>query len=185
MADIGTIEITGLEERIKQLDNASTKNPLMEKRIQEVIRKSLQNARKALSNQAQSGLGIQSDPRKAYQAIRMSVYRRIFGGQVNILNSRRAGKGRYYEPKRHPSRIGGNRLRQSETTRRMMTYQGKDRGFILRFLNEGTDVRESRYGKRGSILGRHWFGNASRKELEQAAEYIDKAIDDIVAGILY
>ena len=39
MADNGTIEIKGLDERIKQLGEASTKNPMMRKRINEVIRR--------------------------------------------------------------------------------------------------------------------------------------------------
>jgi hypothetical protein len=86
----------------------------------------------------------------------------------------------------------------------MMSYQGSERGFILRFLNQGTDVRytggrngrteserfrfiESRGGRghRGSIAARNWFGPRSQAELENAAANLDKMIDDIVSGILY
>lgn len=204
MADNGTIEITGLEERIKKFSEASTKNPMMRKRINEVIRATLAKVRKSLQGQAQSGLQMQSDPRKAYKAVRMAVYRRIFGGQVNILQSNKAGAGHYYEPPRHPSHRGGNRMAQSGRTRKMMSYQGSERGFILRFLNQGTDVRytggrngrteseRSRFieshggrGHRGSIAARNWFGNASQAELERAAENLDKMIDDIIQGIMY
>lgn len=204
MADNGTIEITGLEERIKKFGEASTKNPEMRKRINEVIRATLAKVRKSLQGQAQSGLQMQSDPRKAYKAVRMAVYRRIFGGQVNILQSNKAGAGHYYEPQRHPSHRGGNRMAQSGRTRKMMSYQGSERGFILRFLNQGTDVRytggrngrteserfrfiESHGGRghRGSIAARNWFGSASQRELENAAANLDKMIDDIVMGILY
>ena len=204
MADNGTIEITGLEERIKKFSEASTKNPEMQRRIREVIRATLAKVRKSLQGQAQSGLQMQSDPRKAYKAVRMAVYRRIFGGQVNILQSNKAGAGHYYEPSRHPSHRGGNRMAQSGRTRKMMSYQGSERGFILRFLNQGTDVRytggrngrteseRSRFieshggrGHRGSIAARNWFGSASQRELENAAENLDKMIDDIVSGILY
>lgn len=204
MADNGTIEITGLEERIKKFSEASTKNPEMQRRIREVIRATLAKVRKSLQGQAQSGLQMQSDPRKAYKAVRMAVYRRIFGGQVNILQSNKAGAGHYYEPPRHPSHRGGNRMAQSGRTRKMMSYQGSERGFILRFLNQGTDVRytggrngrteseRSRFieshggrGHRGSIAARNWFGSASQRELENAAANLDKMIDDIVSGILY
>jgi hypothetical protein len=207
MADKATIEIRGLDERIRQLGEASTKNPMMRKRINDVIRATLAKVRKSLQNNAQSGVQMQSDRRKAYKAVRMAVYRRIFGGQVNILQKRKAGEGRYYEPPRHPSQSGrgGNRAKQSERTRKMMSYQGSERGFILRFLNAGTADRaihsmgnrslnrgsvsilatKSIGGNRGSIAARNWFGPRSQAEMENAAANIDKMIDDILAGIFY
>ena len=211
MADNGTIEIKGLEERIKQLGEASMKNPEMRKRINEVIRTALREVRKKLQNEAKSGLDMQSDPRKAYKAVRMAVYRKIFGGQVNILQSRKAGAGHFYAPPHKgtsdPKGRGGNRRPRSQRTIDLMSYQGVDRGFILRFLNQGTTTRNithltevkradgtskfrftsngGKYGNRGSIAARNWFGNASLRELENAAANIDKMIDDIVMGILY
>ena len=187
MADNGTIEINGLDERIKQIGEASTKNPMMRKRINEVIRQTLAKVRKTLQGEAQTGLQMGSDPRKAYKAVRMAVYRRLFGGQVNILQSRRAGNLRLYEPPRHPSRRGGNRIKrpQGGRTEMLMSYQGADRGFILRFLNAGTNERGSRYGNRGSIQPRNWFGPRSQAEMEAAAANIDKMIDEIITGIMY
>ena len=204
MAGSGTIEITGLEERIKQMGEASTKNPVMRQRINEVIRRVLSAVRKALQGDARSGLQMDSDHRQAYKAVRMSVYRKIFGGQVNILQSYRAGAMRYYSPPRHPSRRGGNRIPQGDRTRDLMSYTGKDRGFVLRFLNQGTAVRYNggRNGKtdeerktfalhhggrmhRGKITARNWFGPRSHAEMENAADNLDKLIDDIVAGIMY
>jgi len=189
MADKGTIEITGLEERIKKFGEASTKNPEMRRRINEVIRQTIMQVRKRLSSEAQGGLQIQSDPRKAYKAIRSAVYRRIFGGQVNILPSRKAHGMRFYAPPRkldqNPNQRGGNRIKRSERSTALMSYQGADRGFILRFLNAGTSDRTSRYGNRGSIAARNWFGNRSQAELEQASQRIDTMIDDIIQGIIY
>lgn len=187
MADKATIEITGLDERIKQLGELATDNPEMRKRINEVIRQTLAKVRKALQIEAPSGLEMKSDPRKAYKAVRMAVYRRIFGGQVNILQSRKAGSGRYYEPPRRlkQGQRGGNRIKQSERTRKLMSYEGSERGFILRFLNAGAFDRKSRYGLRGSIAPRNWFGPRSQAEMERAAGQIDKMIDDIIKGIIY
>jgi len=211
MADNGTIEITGLEERIKKFGEASTKNPEMRKRINEVIRVALREVRKKLQNDAKNGLDMQSDPRKAYKAVRMAVYRRIFGGQVNILQSRKAGAGHFYAPPRKgtsdPRGRGGNRRPRSQRTIDVMSYQGVDRGFILRFLNQGTakrnithltEVKRSsgsskfrftsdggKYGNRGSIAARNWFGNASLRELERQASNLDAMIDNILEGILY
>lgn len=139
------IEITGLEERIKQMGELSTKNPLMRKRINEVIRQTLAKVRKTLQGEAQTGLQMGSDPRKAYKAVRMAVYRRLFGGQVNILQSRKAHGGRLYEPPRRgtsdPKGRGGNRALRSARTEQLMSYQGADRGFILRFLNGFNSIK--------------------------------------------
>ena len=85
-----------------------------------------------------------------------------------------------------------------------MSYFGKDRGFVLRFLNAGTRVRynggrngrtEEQYntfiahhegrGHRGAISARNWFGGASQHQLENAANNLDKMINDIILGILY
>ena len=183
----GTIEISGLEERIKKFGEASTKNPEMRRRINEVIRQTLARVRKSLQGQARSGLAMQSDPRQAYKAVRYAVYRRIFGGQVNILQSRRASGMRLYQPPRTltQGQVGGNRRQRSDRTTALMSYAGKDRGFVLRFLNQGTDTRTSFYGNRGSISARNWFSGASQKEMQAAAANLDKAINDIVSGILY
>jgi hypothetical protein len=209
MADSGTIEIKGLDERIKQLGEASTKNPMMRKRINEVIRAMLAQVRKSLQNNAQSGLQMKEDPRKAYKAIKMAVYRRIFGGNVSILSPRRAGTMRFYAPPRRgtkdPFGRGGNRMKRSERTTDMMSYQGGDRWMVLQWLNNGTRERfsgsgrngktEAQYrsfvertgghGKRGSIAARNWFGPRSYQELQAAAANIDAMIDNILQGILY
>ena len=204
MAQNGTVEIRGLEERIKQFGEASTKNPEMRRRINEVIRQMMKEVRKNLQSNAQSGLQMKEDPRKAYKAIKMAVYRRIFGGNVSILSPRRAGNMRLYEPQRHPSQRGGNRIKRSGRTTDMMSYQGGDRWMVLQWLNNGTRERyiggrngktEAQYNKfiadrngrgfRGSISARNWFGPRSTQELRSAAANLDKMIDDIVSGILY
>ena len=206
MADQSTIEITGLEERIRQLGEASTNNPMMQRRIREVIRQVLARVRKDLQDHAASGLQMQSDPRSAYKAVRYAVYRKLFGGQVNILSPRNKGKGRLYEPPRklQPHQRGGNRRTRSDRTTELMSYFGKERSFVLRFLNAGTRVRynggrngrtEEQYntfiahhegsGHRGSISARNWFGGASQHQLENATKNLDKMINDIILGILY
>lgn len=206
MLKSGAIEITGLEERIKKFGEASTKNPMMRKRINEVIRQMMKDVRKKLQDNAQSGLQMKSDPRKAYKAVKMAVYRKIFGGNVSILSPRRAGTLRLYEPPRHPSRRGGNRIKRPKggRTETMMSYTGGDRWMVLQWLNNGTRERyiggrngktEAQYNKfiadrngrgfRGSISARNWFGPRSTQELRSAAANLDKMIDDIVSGILY
>lgn len=177
-----------------------TDNPGFEKRLRGVIRKVLGEARAALQKDAQSGLNMKSDPRNAYKAVRFAVYKRLLGGQVNILDSRKTTTGSYDPPKKGLPKRGGNRQVRSERTKSLMEYEGGSRAFVLRFLNQGTRVRyagygrngktESEYnafvtriggrGKRGSIAARNWFTNASQAQLVRAAEYMESIIDKVI-----
>ena len=197
----GTVTITGLDAFEKKIKEIETTNPGFEKRLRGVIRKVLGEARAKLSKDATSGLQMKSDPRKAYKAVRYAVYKRLFGGQVNILQSRKAGAMNLYEPpKKGLPKRGGNRVLRSKRTTDIMSYQGKDRGFILRFLNQGTGDRaihqmgnralrtgsvsilatKSLGGNRGSITARNWFGSASQRELENVAGHLQDIIDKII-----
>jgi hypothetical protein len=202
MADInnGSVTITGLSEFEAKLAQLKTDNPGFEKRLRGVIRKILGQARANLRKDAASGLEMDSDPRHAYKAIRFAVYKRIFGGQVNILNSRRAGAPTGYKPPRTltPGQRGGNRRRR--TSRDLDKYEGVDRGFILRWLNNGmtkTNPRVIKFtengsrkvdkwnkhpntGNRGSIAPRNWFRGASLQELQKVAGEMEALIDKII-----
>lgn len=202
MADNGTIELKGLSEFEKKLAQLKTDNPGFEKRLRDVIRKVLGHARANLRKDAASGLDMKSDPRSAYKAVRFAVYKRLFGGQVNILQSRRAGAMSLYEPQRtlDPSKRGGNRRQRSQRTTNLMSYNGVDRGFILRWLNNGmtkTNPRVIQFtenerrkvdrwnkhpntGNRGAIAARNWFGNASLMELRNVAGEMQQLIDKVI-----
>lgn len=196
----GAIEITGLSEFEEKLQKLKTDNPDFEKRLRGVIRKILGEARANLRKDAASGLQMKSDPRNAYKAVRYAVYKRLFGGQVNILNSRKTGVETGYNPPRtlHPGQRGGNRRQRN--SRNLNKYEGADRGFILRWLNNGmtkTNPRVIRFtvndnrkvdrwnkhpntGNRGAITARNWFGSASIRELENVADRMQILVDKII-----
>lgn len=200
MADNGTIELKGLSEFEKKLAQLKTDNPGFEKRLRDVIRKVLGHARANLRKDAASGLDMQSDPRNAYKAVRFAVYKRLFGGQVNILQSRSAGASTTYSPPRKlkAGKRGGNR--RLRTSRNLDKYEGVDRGFILRWLNNGmtkTNPRVIQFsenpnrkvdkwnkhpntGNRGAIAARNWFGNASLMELRNVAGEMQQLIDKVI-----
>ncbi len=121
MADNSTITIEGLSELDAKLQKLKTDNPGFERRLRAVIRKVLGHARSNLRKDAASGLQMQSDPRHAYKAVRFAVYKRLFGGQVNILNTRKAGGDTGYQPPRTltPGQRGGNRVKRAERTRKL------------------------------------------------------------------
>ena len=197
----GAITIEGIDELNRKLEQMKTQGTGFEKRLREAIRKILGQARAELRKGAASGLDMKNDPRHAYKAVRFAVYKRILGGQVNILQSRHASGNRSsYEPPRKPMpRRGGNRMVRSKRTQDLMSYEGADRGFILRFLNAGTEPRytggrngrneaertrfiEAHEGRgfRGAIGARNWFGPRSQKEMEAAAQNIQAIIDKVI-----
>jgi hypothetical protein len=202
--DAFTIE--GYDEQLKILKRLMTDDPTMRKRINDVIREVLKEARRRISEKAQSV--VKNDPRKAYKAVRSAVYKRILGGQVNILQKRKAGApGNYRKPLKGLPKRGGNRWGRSQRTKDLEGYEGMDRGFVLRFLNAGTDDREIRSytdrtgtrhslgtarsqdrrthaltGNRGQIAPRNWFGGASHAALEEVSAKMQTLIDRIIAN---
>lgn len=165
------------------LDKALLSDDKMLSKVRAMIRKEVKVARDRVA----AGIVFQhGDPRGARGAVRRSVYKQILGGNLNIYNSRRAGSPTSYEPERRlrAGQRGGNRVPRGATTERMMRYGGKDRGFVLRWLNDGTQVRTSRFGHRGSIVARHWFMGLAGKELEQAAVRLAALIEEEVGKVV-
>ena len=190
MADIsGAFEVDGIVRQKQELESLLMSNPAMEKKVQGLIRKVLLAARKQISGSIQNGNVMKNDPRQAYKAVKSAVYRRILGGNVSILSKRRAGKRGPEPPVVHQlehrtnskgNHRGGNRMPRSRRTVDLLTYQGADRGFILRFLNAGTDNRESGVGLRGNIAPRNFFADYSQQAMEQAAARLDTLIEELI-----
>ena len=165
-----------------KLDRLMLSNPDMTKKVTAIIRKVIKQARAEVAQRAQTA--IPNDPRQATRAVRSSVYKALLGGQVNILNPRHAaGGGGSYQPTRtlRPGQRGGNRLPRSQRTEQMDAYMGADRAFVLRWLETGTNARTSRYGNRGAIAARRWFGNASYAALDKASEEFGQLLDALIA----
>ena len=204
MVDI-KVDQQSVEQTSRALAAMLTSHPETRKRIQKLIREELKEARKTLKLDAKEAM--KSDPRKAYLAVRSSVYKKILGGNLNILASRRAGQRAMLikDKTLQDGQRGGNRRRRTSRTENLETYYGKDRGFILRFLDSGTanrvipfhsdSAREhvhrgsqggdlSKYGKtintgnRGSISPRNWFSNAAPQALAQMSERLEQILDE-------
>ena len=129
-------------EQKQVLEQALSTNPKTQKALQKLIRKALMQARAELSDYIKTKFE-NGDPRGAARAVRTSVYRKILGGNMNILNGKKAHGSNSYEPPRtlRPGQRGGNRRERSKRTDKVMHYAGEDRGFILRFVNSGTQQR--------------------------------------------
>jgi hypothetical protein len=201
------IDNTLISNQEANLRAAMSTDPKMRKVIQQHIREALFEARRDVMNSIHFDNG---DPREARRAIRTSVYEKVLGGQINILNGTKAHGSNSYEPPRKGSTgRGGNRRLRSQRTQKIMSYAPMDRGFILRFVNSGTKTRvigfrntikgnrsrydslttrihrgdTSRTGNRGSIAARNWFMSSAESAMANAAANIADMIASEAAAI--
>ena len=179
----GDVEVSGFAETGESLGSIMTNDPYMAKDLKTFISKILKEARKNLSNDAKNYL--KSDPRKAARAVKYSVYKSLFGGNLSILQKGRGTAGAQYKLERtkklQPKQRGGNRRPYVDDSRnRLQKYFGADRGFILRFIASGTIPRHTRFGNRGSIPQSNWFGHTAPWQMESAADKVANAINEYV-----
>ena len=201
------IDDTLISNVADNLQAAMTTDPKMRKVIQQHIREALYEARRDVM----ASSPLESDPRGAIKSIRTSVYEKVLGGNINILNGTKAHGSNSYEPPRKltSGQRGGNRRPRSQRTQEIMGYAPLDRGFILRFVNSGTKTRvigfrntikgnrsrydslttrihrgdKSRTGNRGSIAARNWFMSSAESAMANAAANIAEMIEIEAAAI--
>lgn len=196
---INDVLISNQEQNIRA---AMSNDPKMREVIQHHIREALMEVRR----QVMSDVPAENDPRGARHAIRTSVYKKILGGNINILNGKKAHGSTSYQPPRtlQPHQRGGNRRLRGERTKQLMSYAGADRGFVLRFLNSGTKTRYAGYGRngrterqreafisringmghRGYIAARNWFRPSAEAAMAQALQNIAEMIEIEAQAVL-
>jgi hypothetical protein len=179
------VQVFGVEANLEVFGHIMTNDPQMAGMFRKFIRDVLKEARKKLSKDAKAYM--KSDPRRAAQAVRFSVYKSMFGGNLSILQKKRGSAGAKYELRRqrkieqNPKMRGGNRRPRIDDGRnRLDYYYGADRGFALRFLGSGTVNRTSRFGNRGSIRNTNWFGHTAPWHMEDAADKVAEAINEYI-----
>ena len=188
-------------EQQKVLEAALSTNPKTQKALQKLIRKVIMEARANVVSAASAKM--ENDPRGAAQAVRTSVYKKILGANINIFSSRKAhGHNNYEPPRKGVSGRGGNRRTRSPRTRQIMGYAPLDRGFILRWINDGTPGarnieftyndrrKEDKWnkhpntGNRGNISARNFFRGAGERALTKAADNLATLIDTELEAML-
>jgi hypothetical protein len=175
-----------LKDNVK-IDKLLTTNPDMERKVRRIVRQVITAAMDPVKRAAD-----RQSARKAAQAVRKAVYKKVLGGNLSILDSRGKAVGHAplppvrhrleTETNRKGNHRGGNRIPRSRRTEDLLTYQGRDTAFILRFLNSGTPNRDNN-GVRyvGQISARHWFEDTSHAALQYAAEQLDMLLDALIA----
>jgi hypothetical protein len=186
-------------ESQKALEAALSTSPKAQTVLRKIIRKYVMEARAKVT----SGIKFENgDPRGAARAVRTAVYKKVLGANINIFNSRKAHGSNSYEPPRKgvPNR-GGNRRVRGARTSRIMSYDALDRGFILRWLNEGVNDRKINFksnenrkvdkwnqhpntGNRGSIAPRNFFRPLGDRAMGQMRDNLAAAIEAEMQAIL-
>lgn len=191
--DNGVLSIEGYEENARILDHLLTTDADFAQAFRKLIRKSLQEAKKRISNDIRFAIGVNNDPRDAYKAVKMAAYKSIFGGNLSILSRRKAGSVQttYHAPRTLKSgQRGGNRVKMSARTLQVMSYYGMDRGFILRWLEEGTSPRQAGsrggnlHGNRGAIRRKNVFSSNAPTEMQKAVNEISEAIIEYINKVV-
>lgn len=163
-------------EQQRALEAALSTSPKAQTVLRKIIRKYVMEARA----QVVSGIHFKNgDPRGAARAVRTAVYKKVLGANINIFNSRKAHGSNSYDPPRklRQGQRGGNRIPRGRITDRMMNYAPQDRGMILRWQNDGTGGRESRYGNRGAIAARNFFRPLGDRAMGQMRDNLAKVIE--------
>lgn len=129
----------------RTLEAAMSTDPKVQKMLREFVRQSILEARRAVANSIHFANG---DPKNTRQAINMSVYREVLGGNINILepSKKKSKRSRGINSYRSPMAAkrfgrGGNRMARSPRTQQILNYPPFDRTFILHFVNSGTRQR--------------------------------------------
>ena len=160
-------------------------HPDTRKRIKKMLQAEARKVRNNISKDVHNNMP--NDPRRAYAAVKRSLYKRVLGFNVSILNPRR-GSVKAMSIWRPPRKLdenqnqrGGNRRKRSDRTNQVDGYMNSFRAFVLRFNNSGTADRETRFGNRGSIRTRRVFETSASFQMEGAMNEISQIIEEIMS----
>lgn len=177
--------MTGMAELQQKIAALNTDGPATRERMDKVINQALAIVKQHLQQSAKSIM--KSDPREAHKAVVYTVYNKILGGNVNILNRRtRLAPTDYSIPRTlQPGQRGGNRRKRSARTEQLNSYQSYDRVFVLNFLNAGARAGGgnrggSKGGNRGHIRATNFFATSSRQGMAKAMAYIDTEVGKMI-----
>ena len=158
---------------IKEVDKKATEKKLVDTELKRVQKVTQQAAKAAMG----------SDPRQAYKGVRVVKYKRIMGGNINILSPRKGGiyvinTADIIYRKRYRFR--------SERTKALQSYAGPSRSFVLRFVEGGTVKRtagtknssQGGSGNRGMITAKN-FMKVAQNEMSTAPDRLWKQLEII------
>lgn len=159
------IDASGPVQVLRYLDSGK----IVEKaKLRKNIRKELSSVQRVART---SFTHVFTDPRKAAQGVKLSVWRQSVGGSVSLYSSRKSSGRKAENPYRKGSGKTGRIVRRniSSRTQQINEYYGKDRSFILRWIASGTAIRTA--GRRDRAMA-----EANRGRID-SDNFFDTAID--------
>ena len=184
---------------VKNIESMMTNNPELRTKLQDAIRQDVWKARQTVvSNMA--SVFKNGDPAEARRAVRNIIYEEIIGANLNIYNMRRgtaSWRVRQVDRKgtSDPKGRGGNLRKRNFITIRMHGYEGKAKGFLLRWLTNGVNDRAIKFqermgrkadkwnhhpntGNRGSISARNFFEPMASAALNVVSQHLAQIIEE-------
>lgn len=163
-----------LRKMRQQLENMSITEIDKEATKKNLVGNELKRVQTATRNAAKAALG--GDEMQAYRGVRMTKYKQIQGGNINILYKR--GTVKLDARKYDGAGLTRHRFR-SERSKLLASYWGESRSFVLRIQQHGTVARTAGTkhssrggsGNRGMIMAKDFMGTA-RSEMQQTADNI-------------
>ena len=155
-------------EFVAMLERLQYQNLVKSSDIRKVFAKVAKPVKVSVQQGARSAM--RSDPRKAWKAVRVITLKGGKGVVVGLLNPRKAGNAMSVPQKATGGKSGIRRKRKrSARTNQVDGYQGADRAWLLRIINQGTVNGPREAGTRGTLKK-----TANRGELT-ARRFFDRA----------
>ena len=155
-------------EFVAMLERLQYENLVKSSDVRRVFAKVAKPVKVSVQQGARSAM--RSDPRKAWKAVRVITLKGGKGVVVGLLNPRKAGNAMSVPSKATGGKSGIRRHRKrSARTNQVDGYQGADRAWLLRIINQGTVNGPRMAGTRGTLKK-----EANRGELT-AKRFFDRA----------
>lgn len=143
------------------------------------VRKVFAKVAKPVKQSVQQGArsSMKKDPRKAWKGVRVITLKGGKGVVVGLLNPRKAGNAMAVGSNSTGGKSGIRRHRKrSARTNQVDGYQGADRSFILRIVNQGIKKPPRMAGKRGTLKKEADRGEITAKRFfDRAASGMQRA----------
>lgn len=155
-------------EFVAMLERLQYENLVKSSDVRRVFAKVAKPVKVSVQQGARSAM--RSDPRKAWKGVRVITLKGGKGVVVGLLNPRKAGNAMSVPSKATGGKSGIRRHRKrSARTNQVDGYQGADRAWLLRIINQGTVNGPRMAGTRGTLKK-----EANRGELT-AKRFFDRA----------
>lgn len=153
---------------VEMLDRLRYENLVKSSDVRKVFAKVAKPVKQSVQQGARSSM--KKDPRKAWKGVRVITLKGGKGVVVGLLNPRKAGNAMAVGSNSTGGKSGIRRHRKrSARTNQVDGYQGADRSFILRIVNQGTKNGPRDAGTRGTLKK-----TANRGEIT-AKRFFDRA----------